>query len=179
MEYFLIETDEMNPIPYLINKNWGLDTRMLTKEKIDQISRWSMMEMNFPEEGFFPDLLCDPCIMVSKTVMEVIRMYHPNVPYKGVKLWDKKTGVNATYCIPILDMVDCISEETIYNNIGNRIEKLVLDQEKIKPYAVFKVKGYKSRCIVGRMDFLESVLKRGARGMKVEAVGKTDIISMI
>ena len=67
MEYFLIETDELNPNPYLINKNRAIDIRMLTREKIDQLPRWNMLEMNFPEEGFFPDLLCDPCTLVSKT----------------------------------------------------------------------------------------------------------------
>lgn len=97
---------------------------------------------------------------------------HPNVPYIGAKLWDKQTGANATYSIPILDEVECISPETIFNNIGNRIEKLVLEQDKIKPYAVFKIKGYKRKCIVGRMDFLESVLKRGGRGMRVETIEK-------
>lgn len=172
MEYFLIETDELNPNPYLNNKNRAIDIRMLTREKIDQLPRWNMLEMNFPEEGFFPDLLCSPCTLVSKTVMEVIHMYHPNVTYIGAKLWDKQSGANATYSIPILDEVECISPETIYNNIGNRIEKLVLDQDKIKPYAVFKIKGYKRKCIVGRMDFLESVLKRGGRGMKVEMIEK-------
>ena len=96
MEYFLIETDERNPNPYLINKNRAIDIRMLTREKIDQLPRWNMLEMNFPEEGFFPDLLCSPCTLVSKTVMEVIHMYHPNVPYIGAKLWDKQSGANAT-----------------------------------------------------------------------------------
>ena len=31
MEYFLIETDELNPNPYLINKNRAIDIRMLTR----------------------------------------------------------------------------------------------------------------------------------------------------
>ena len=137
MEYFLLETDEKNRIPYMINKNRAIDIRMLTKEKISQVPMWNLLEMDFPEEGFFPDLLCSPCILVSKCIMETIIMYHPDVPYKGVKLWNRKSGINATYSIPLLDEVECISDETQYNNIGNRIVKLVLDKEKFKPYAVF------------------------------------------
>lgn len=91
----------------------------------------------------------------------------PDVPYKGVKLWNRESGANATYSMPILDEVECISDETLYNNIGNRIVKLVLDREKIKPYAVFRINGYKRNCIVGRMDFVESILRRGAIGIKL------------
>lgn len=167
MEYFLIETNEKNKIPYKINKNRAIDIRMLTREKICQLPMWNMMEMDFPMEGFFPDILCSPCILVSKCVMETIIMYQPDVPYKGVKLWNRESGANATYSMPILDEVECISDETLYNNIGNRIVKLVLDREKIKPYAVFRINGYKRNCIVGRMDFVESILRRGAVGIKL------------
>lgn len=167
MEYFLIETNEKNKIPYKINKNRAIDIRMLTRERICQLPMWNMMEMDFPMEGFFPDILCSPCILVSKCVMETIIMYQPDVPYKGVKLWNRESGANATYSMPILDEVECISDETLYNNIGNRIVKLVLDREKIKPYAVFRINGYKRNCIVGRMDFVESILRRGAIGIKL------------
>ena len=37
MEYFLIETDEKNRIPYNINKNHVIDSRMLTREKINRL----------------------------------------------------------------------------------------------------------------------------------------------
>lgn len=71
---------------------------------------------------------------------------------------------------PILDEINCISEETQFNRIGNRIIRLVLDKEKIKPYAAFKIKDYGKNCIVGRMDFVESLLRRGVRGIRVEEV---------
>ncbi len=167
MEYFLIETNEKNKIPYKINKNRAVDIRLLTREKFRRIPMWNMMEMDFPMEGFFPDLLCSPCILVSKCVMETIIMYQPDVPYKGVKLWDRESGANATYSMPVLNEVECISDETIYNKTGNRIVKLVLDREKIKPYAVFRIKGYGRNCIAGRLDFVESILRRGARGIEL------------
>lgn len=168
MEYLLIETNEKNPIPYKINKNRAIDIRLLTREKFQKIPMWSIMEMDFPMEGFFPDLLCSPCIMASKCVMETIAMYQPDVPYKGVKLWNRESGTHATYWMPVLDEVECISDEIRYNSIGNRIIKLVLDREKIKPYAVFRIKGYGRNCIAGRLDFVESMLRRGAGGIKLE-----------
>lgn len=167
MQYYILEMEEGNRIPYNINKNRAIDIRMLTKEKVYHIPMWNVMEMNLPGEWFFPDLLCSPCIMVSRCFMDTILMYHPDTPFRGVKLWDRESGVNATYFIPILDEVECISSDTQFNNIGNRIIKLVLEENSIKPYAAFRIKDYNQNCIVGRMDFVESLLRRGVRGIKV------------
>lgn len=168
MNYYLIETEEGNRIPYHINKNRAIDIRMLTKEKIYRIPMWSVMEMKLSNEGFFPDLLCSPCILLSKCFMETIVMYQPDTVYRGIKLWDRESGINATYYMPILNEVDCISEKTQFNKIGNRIVKLILDKEKIKPYAAFRIKDYGKNCIVGRMDFVESLLRRGVKGIRVD-----------
>lgn len=170
MNYLLIETDEGNRIPYNINKNHAVDIRMLTKEKIGQLPMWNVVEMDFPDRGFFPDLFCFPCLLLSRCFMETIMMYQHDTPYKAAKLWERKTGINATYFMPVLEEVDCISEKSQYNNNGNRIIKLILDKDKIAPYAVFKIKGYERNCIVGRMDFAESLMRRNVRGVKMTDV---------
>ena len=48
MKYFLMGTDEANYIPYYINKNHALDIRFLTKEKVDRLPLWNVLEMEFP-----------------------------------------------------------------------------------------------------------------------------------
>ena len=68
--------------------------------------------------------------------------------YKGVKLWERESGINETYFMPVLEEVECIAEETQYNKLGNRVVKLVLDKDKISPYTVFKIKDYGENCIV-------------------------------
>lgn len=170
MKYFLLETDEENKNPYSINKNRAIDTRLLTKEGIRCFPAWNIVEMNFPEEGFFPDIICNPCILLSETFVKTVRMYQPDVSYKGVKLWDKESGINATYFITIIDELECMSDKTQYNSIGNRIVKLVLDENQIRGKPVFKVKGYDRKCIVGRLDFVESLLKRAVGGMKLTEI---------
>lgn len=170
MKYFLLETDEGNRNPYSINKNRAIDTRLLTKEGIGCLPMWNIVEMNFPEEGFFPDIICSPCILLSETFVKTVRTYQPDVSYKGVKLWDKESGINATYFITIIDELECMSDKTQLNSIGNRIVKLVLDENQIKGKPVFKVKGYDRKCIVGRLDFVESLLKRAVGGIKLTEI---------
>ena len=170
MKYFLIEMDEKNKNPYNSNKNQVIDIRKLTRENLNSMPLWNIVEMDFPMEGFFPDVICSPFILLSEICMKTVMRYQPDVPYKGMKLWDKESGVNANYFLPILDEVDCMSDKTELNSVGNRIVKLVLDKEKIGTKVVFKIKGYDRKGIVGRMDFVESILRRDARGIKLEEI---------
>ena len=170
MEYLLIETDEKNRIPYGINKNRAIDIRILTKEEIVRLNMWNVVEMELPMEVFFPDLLCRPFLMVSDTMIKTILMYQPETIYRGIKLWHRESGANASYFIPILDEIACLSEQTQYNAVRNRIVKPVLDKRKIGDLAVFRIKEYGKSCIVGREDFVESILRRDIRGIRLEEV---------
>lgn len=170
MKYFFVETDEKNRIPYSINKNRAIDTRKLNRKEFGNLPRWNLLEMETPMEVFFPDLICSPCILMSEECMDAVRIYHPDTLCRGVKLWDKKTGINATYLLTVLEEVDCISEETEYNPLGNRIVRLVLDREKVGDRAVFRIKNYDRAGIVGRLDFVESLLRRNGRGIRLEEI---------
>lgn len=170
MDFFLIEEEEGNRIPYNINKNRVIDIRLLTRESYQKIPVWNVVEMEFPAEGFFPNLLCLPFVLVSKGFMETMVMYDPDIPYRSVKLWDRKSGQNGTYFIPLLEEIECISEKSKYNKVGNRITELVLNYEQVRDKIVFKVRGYDRKCIVGRMDLVESLLRRKARGIQIEKV---------
>lgn len=168
MKYLLMETDKKNKYPYNINKNQAIDGRLLTKQNMNKLPLWNVLEMDFPDEGFFPDLLCNPWILVSECCIKTILMYQPDVPYKGMKLWDPSSGINATYFVPFLDEIPCLSDQCKYNSVGNRVLRLALNRDRIGDKAVFRIKGYDRKCVIGRMDFAESLLRRGASGIKLE-----------
>lgn len=170
MKYFLIETDEGNRCPYSINKNHAIDVRNLTGQNMDKLSLWNVVEMDFPDEGFFPDLICSPWLLVSESFIKTIKMYQSETLDVGMKLWDKKSGINKTYFFPLLREVECLSDKCEYNSVRNRIIKLVLDRGKVGDLAVFRIKGYERKCLVGRMDFVESILRRNIAGVKLTEV---------
>jgi len=174
MKYFLIETDEKNKIPYGINKNRAIDTRLLTGESFSRLPVWNVVGMNFPTEGFFPDLICSPFLLLSDVFLETVMMYQPKTLHRGVKLWDRSSGVNETYFLTVLDELDCMSDKTQFNSVGNRILRLVLDMDKIGENVVFKVKGFASGGIVGRLDFVESILRRNVRGIRLSEIETAD-----
>jgi len=170
MKYFLIGMDEENKTPYDINKNRAIDIRMLSKENLNKLPLWNVLEMEMPQECYFPDIICSPCLLLSQRCVSAAAMYQPDILFKGIKLWDKKSGINATYFLTVLDTLDCMSEQTQFNPVGNRVIKLVLDQNKIGSKAIFGIKGFDRKCIVGRMDFVESILRRGAEGITLEEI---------
>lgn len=55
-------------------------------------------------------------------------------------LFDRARDINVTYFFIPLDQVDCLSDKTEYNSIGNR------------------------------MDFVESLFRRGAAGIRLEEI---------
>ena len=71
MKYFLIEMDEKNKNPYNINKNQVIDIRKLTRENLNSMPLWNIVEMDFPMEGFFPDVICSPFILLSENSHDV------------------------------------------------------------------------------------------------------------
>lgn len=174
MRYFLIETDEKNRIPYSINKSRTIDIRLLTKENFGKLPRWNIVEMDIPQEVFFPDVLCDPFLLLSEACIKTVMMYQQDILYTGIKLWNKESGLNRTYFLPVLDDLECMSDETQYNSVGNRILKLVLDRGKIGQKVIFQVKGFDGKGFVGRLDLVESMLRRGARGIKLTEVEVAD-----
>ena len=170
MKYFLIETNEKNRIPYNINKNHAIDIRMLNRSDFDGLPMWNIVEMDFPREGFFPDMICSPFLLLSEVYLKTVMMYQPDVLFKGIKLWNKESGINVTYMLVILDGLECISDKTQFNSVGNRILKLVLNKEKVDTEAVFRFKECDKNGIIGRMDFVESILRRGVKGIKLTEI---------
>lgn len=170
MKYFFIETDETNKIPYNINKNRVIDIRWLNRKEFEKIPMRSVLEMDIPTEVFFPDLICSPCILMSEICIDAALLYQPEIPYKVVKLWHRDSGINRTYFLTIPDEADCLSDKTEYNSVGNRIVRMVLDKEKIGDRAVFRIKDCAQKGIVGSLDFVESMLRRGGRGIKLEEI---------
>lgn len=170
MKFFLIEVAEGNRIPYGVNRNRAIDIRLLTSESFHKLPMWNLIEMQLPWEPFLPDLLLMPCVLLSKCFMETALMYQPDLLYKGVKLWDQKSGINATYFLPVIEEVECFSDQCHFSNMGNRVTELVLEEEKISSFPLFRIKGYDRKCLVGRLDFVESLLRRGVKGVTMTEV---------
>lgn len=164
MEYFLIETEKGNNIPYSINKNMVIDIRNINQENSYKIPNCSVVEMKIPQEIFLPNVLLEPMFMVDRVFAEVIEMYMTTTIFKTIYLLNKESGINRTYYLPILEEIDCLATETKKSHGGLDLFQIVIKKDIfLRP--IFRVKGFLHPYVIGRMDLIESVLRRHVRGM--------------
>lgn len=167
MDFFLMETEKGNQIPYSINKNRVIDIRNINRENSYKIPNCSVVEMEVPREVFLPNVLFEPMFMVDRTFAEVIEMYIPTMIFKTIYLLNKKSGINKTYYLPILEEIDCLAAGTKRSYGGLDLLQIVL-KEDILLQPIFRVKGFLHPYVIGRMDLIESVLRRHIRGMEIK-----------
>ena len=64
-----------------------------------------------------------------------------------------------------LDAVDCLSDQSEWNADRSVLRRGVLRAEKLGKQALFFLDGSKNTYVAARLDLVESLLKRGARGI--------------
>lgn len=168
MKYFLIETNKRNQIPYAINANRAVDVRYANKKDAYKIPNCCVVDMKIPREVFFPNILIDSILLVDRTVAGVIDMYMSGTVFKTIYLLHYESGMHMTYFMPFLDEVECLSEKTVRSRGGTELLQIVLKKEVVAEKPVFRVQGFTHPYLIGRMDFVESILRREIRGIKLE-----------
>ncbi|MBQ6888404.1 MAG: hypothetical protein IJN54_12935 [Lachnospiraceae bacterium] len=168
MKYFLIETDEKNYIPYSINKNRAVDIRYVNREYAYKIPNCCVVDMKTPIDVFFPGIFTEPILLVEEMVANVIEMYAPETIFKTIYLLEEESELHRTYFMPILEEVDCLSDKTLRSRGGTELLQIVLKEEAVKKKPVFRVAGFLHTYLIGQMDFIESILRRDVRGIKLK-----------
>lgn len=168
VKYFLIETDERNHIPYAINTNKAIDLRYANRADAYKIADCCVVNMKIPMEVFFPDIVISPIFMVGEIVADVIQMYAPETFFKSIYLLEEESGIYADYVMPFIEEVACLADQTKTSRGGTELLEIVLRKEAVSGKAVFRVAGYMHTYLIGKMDFLESLLRRGVRGIKIK-----------
>ena len=144
MEYFLLKTQSGNPIPEICSWYGKLDERKLNREHYKELPAYALLDMKTGMDILYPDILAEPFLMVSKGVMDVIRMYEENMPFIFAALFDTVNGESVSYYLPVLAEGNEECWEAIYHvRNKNRWEIRI------------------------RLDLVESLLARGAEGMEL------------
>lgn len=107
--------------------------------------------------------------MLSGLAWKVLSLYEPQMHFKDVYFIEEKTDEIHEYVIPILKDVECLSEKTLYK-YGRSIDRGILLQEKIPDLSIFRIPYVDGLCTVARLDFIESLLKRGLKGIYLKSL---------
>ena len=158
MKYYLLNWEEKgNPVPRIRNWMERLDYQAVQKRDLEENS-----------DTLFSDVIEKPFFLVSKMFWDVSKMYEVPTRGKEMVLLDGMNGFAEIYYMPVYPRYRCLSEETVFNNDYSVIQELILDKEKIKYVPpVFEVAEVEKDYLICRLDFIESILRRGAKGIKL------------
>lgn len=170
MKYFLVEEDIRNRIPYGININRELDIRKIHTGYYHKIPSTNVIEFNIKNEMIFPDILSCPLYLISKLCLEVLEFYEPDLTYKLIYLLNKKSKVNRVYYMPALYEADCLSKKSVFNNNRSKIKQVVIDRDRIPDIHIFRVAGFDDPYVIMRLDLVESLFRRGLKGVRITEV---------
>lgn len=167
MKYFLIETDERYNYPRIRNWHEKIDIRDICRDKAYKLPKRELVFIKSNPETLFTDVIAKPFFLVSEKVKKIILLYQPNTILKELVILDKIYEKAERYYLPVFDEIECLAEGSVLNPDNSVLREIVLDRDKIKDMYIFRIAGVKKQYIVGNLDIVESMLKRGCEGIKL------------
>ncbi len=115
----------------------------------------------------FIDVISSPFLLLSKRCMEVVTIYEPQAISKQIILLDMETPQKKTYFLPILKQIPCLAGGSEWNRDKSVLFKGIINLEPVGDTSIFQLADMKKIYTAVRLDLLESMLKRGARGIGI------------
>lgn len=169
MKYYLMNWEESgNPVPRIRNWSKQLDYHAVQKRQFDCLPNRSILHIEENPHTVFADLIETPFLLMSEMVWDVAKTYGACTKGRQMVLLDGVNGFAEIYYMPLLKPCSCLSESTVFNNDHSVIHRLVMDKKKEKQWLpVFRVAEMEKDYVIGRLDFVESILRRGAKGIRL------------
>jgi len=173
MRYFAMKQDErITDMPYPRDFFEKIDVRHITAKKAGLVPARTLIRLRPSESTVFPDVLCNPALLVTREMRDVIKGFDEYLLYRQIVYLDPDNKLIQLYFMPMLDAIDCLSEESEYVNESRAaFSKLVIKKAPIRDKSLFQIKNKTQRVIIVRLDLAESLLARDCKGFTLaEAV---------
>jgi len=169
MKYFLVDMERnYNSPPDIIDWHQKINVRDITPERAGNIQDWTQVRIDNGDTAIFLDILDAPGFLLSPMVYDVIKFYNPYIQYKHIILQDSSAEVIKQYLLPILPTCDCLLPESEIGRGKDEIIYGVIDLEKTRRRPIIKIGGMSNIQIAFRLDLVESILRRGAKGFSLK-----------
>lgn len=176
MKYFLLKTDDkFDMAPDIMNWYSVINPKFIRRELSHNLPRREVLLIRENTDTVFTDVIHRPFFLVTTLVRDVIKMYEPATIFKEFVLLDRVNAKSEIYYIPILEYCDCLSPQSELSRDRSVIKKAVIDASKIQDRNIFYFEGVGSLYAVANLDFVESILRRGARGVGLEEVNTVQL----
>ncbi len=171
MEYYCLKVDKRYTDAPVV-KNWygKLKRENICLEKAHLLPKRELLEITYNSKVVFTDIITFPYFLVSDMCKKVISKYEPNTIYRQIVLMDIKSQKFQVYHLPILPQIAPIKQKRDYLGLGVKEELPVLSEKDIGFLKVFQVIELEKTYTIARLDVLESLLRRRAKGIDIEEV---------
>ena len=166
--YFLIGTDESyEPVPLMIDVRKSIKEEYLEEGESYKQAGISLVNIrdSFDEQVKYPDIMDRGIFMLSDEAYEIFKLYEPATVIKRVLLMKENSNELYEY----IKRIDCLSNRSTFIR-GRYIDKGILIGKNIPDVALFKIPNVDGMCTVARLDFVESLLKRGMKGICLQTL---------
>lgn len=168
MRYFLLKTDPMySSAPKIMDWYNKVNPKHIHKGASYPIPKRQIIHVESNLNTFFTDIVSSPLFLVSQIVRDTIKMYEPQIIFKEIVLLDRENKLTQLYFLPVFEELRCLANESELSLDRSIIKKAVLQEKAIAGNHIFRIEDVSSTYIVADMDFVESVLRRGAKGISL------------
>ena len=171
----MLELDENYTPPNLIRGTEKLNPRIMKKTRWYHMPKYMIFELRQDMQRVFTDIIFHPCFMVSETVRKVIMLYEPYLRYSSVIVADREKKSSSRYYIPVLEEVDCLTDNSRFNLDKSVIYHAQAEESRIRGKVLVRVSRINCTCILIRMDLAESILQRHTIGIGLKEIDMVNI----
>ena len=169
MDYFLLKQDERyTNTPMLMDVFKNIDIRNINLLNAHKLEDMIIFNVKCDDETEFLDILDRKLFLISEEMKKIIEKYDSGIIFKTIPLIDLPHERQENYYLPIIEELDCLSENSEFNLNSTIVKKIILKKEKIKEKKIFKIKESSKTLIVIRLDVAESLLRRNFKGICLE-----------
>lgn len=170
MKYFILKQDRNLENAIEIEGFNNSQKMILLKEDENKYKDITNILIKGNENSIYPDFIQAPVLLISDELHKIFNLYEKTIIYKIAVFSELKMKKQKIYRLVLTDILDVLGEKTTYLKNG-RIEKLVLDSNKIGDYNIFQIKVGVDYYFVASLDVVESILKRYLfTGIKFEEI---------
>lgn len=171
MKYFLLVMDEScSHVPQLKNTAKDLLDAIENEKAFMKLSEHMVIPVTTVEQTVWSDILRSPVFLISKKILEIVRLYDDTCLSKEVIFLDKNNAKTKVYCVARFEQTKgtmiCVESG------GKEIVKIELEpNKKINKWTnIFQVEFKKKIYTVVNLDLAESILRRNLEGVGLKEV---------
>jgi len=171
MKYYVVRQDnQMHDIVHVVNGPNDVNFTDICHEKAHRIQKRTLLMCETGKDVIFPDILTIPFLMFSPQLKRIVSIYQKDIPYKEIVLLEQKQCFTAMYFLPVLPVLDCVTNPFRFHEGASASRKPILDYSKCKNLSIFKFKDINSIYTVMSLELLESILVRKCIGLSFTQV---------